>query len=160
MKIYVSNYIPQKCLCLCYESDAPGLLQRRPGFTSSSKRSFVFVPQLIIPSLPSESQILLLQPHLRQCILKVYDKVLEVKMERRERERCKDNPSKTSYPERRVKKPIIHKWGTVRIQYRLKFMVTWNGNKVPSLHCCDPSGVCLNVLTGDILNGLPPLIRT
>ena len=73
MQINVSNYIPQKCLCLCYESDAPGLLQRSLAFTSSSKRSFASVPQLIIPSLPSESQTLFLQPHLRQCILKVYD---------------------------------------------------------------------------------------
>ena len=131
--------------CSWSPTEKPGVhifQQEKLCFCASAHHSFsaFWVPNL------------LLQPHRRQCILKVYDIKYWKWRWRGERERCKDNPSRTSYPERRMKKPIIHKWGTVQIQYRLKFMVTWNGNKVPSLHCCDPSGVCPNVFTGDILN--------
>lgn len=153
----MSNYIPQKCLCLCYESQGPGHPLRSLGFTSSSKSSFVYVPQLIIPSLPSESQTPLLQPIPQAvCTKSLWWKVFKWRWKG---ERCKDDPSRTSNPARVKKKKKKTYYSQVRysveiVQIKIYGNLEWEwGLNLPSPPCCDPSGVCLNVLTGDILKG-------
>lgn len=136
----------------------PGPPLRSLWLTFSNESSFVITPQLNIPSLHC-AHTLLLQPHL---VLECWKSgVYSVGSKDEEMERdAKMNPQELL---------IWQAWKNLLFpsevhcgSYTSRSMIPgvqvgFKGTLPPSW---DPAGVCLNMLTGDISKGVPPMTKT